>query len=138
MKTVPAGQDEVHVIPVEGKLQHLHRREPCEKCPWRKDATGIFDAEAFKVSANTSYPGSRNVFACHSSGTEKPTMCAGFLLHGAHQNAAVHSLIQSGEIFETVLALNDGGHDLYTSYRAMAEANGVDPDDRVLLPLRKE
>jgi len=33
---------------------------------------------------------------------------------------------------ETFDGLNDGGHDLFSSYREMAIANGVSPDDPAL------
>ncbi|HMF69483.1 MAG TPA: DUF6283 family protein, partial [Phyllobacterium sp.] len=58
-----------------------NRREPCDQCPWRADLpTGVFPAEAFRISANTAYDASFNTFACHVTGSEKPATCAGFLL----------------------------------------------------------
>lgn len=133
MQAIPAGKDVVNKIHVsETNRNDLYRREPCEKCPWRKDATGVFDAEAFRVSANTTYDQSRNVFACHSSGPGKPTHCAGFLMRGSMHNRAVADQIALGEVDPD--QVSDGGLDLHESYHAMAVANGVAPDDPVITP----
>ena len=109
-----------------------HRVEPCGGCPWRKDQTGLFPAEAFKHSASTSYDAAFNTFACHESGSEKPATCAGFLLNGSEHNLAIRIKRADGLIRE----VTDGGHELHESYRAMAIANGVDPDDPVLQACR--
>ncbi len=60
-------------------------------------------------------------------------MCAGFLLRGANHNLSVRLKLIQGDHFEDV---TDGGHQLHESYRAMAVANGVAPDDPVLAPCR--
>ncbi len=67
---------------------------------------------------------SSHQFGCHESGTGKPATCAGFLLHGAHHNLAVRLAFLKGELADDV---NDGGNELFESYRDMAVANGVDP-----------
>ncbi|HGO6104929.1 TPA: DUF6283 family protein [Burkholderia cepacia] len=72
-------------------------------------------------------------FACHESGVRKPAMCAGFLLHGADHNLSVRIKSIQGDRFDDV---EDGGHQLYENYRAMAIANGVSPDDPVLAQCR--
>lgn len=111
-----------------------YRREPCGGCPWRVDQTGQFPAGAFRESARTAYNMAESVFSCHESGTEKPATCAGFLMRGADHNIAVRMKYISGKWdFD---AISDGGHELHASYRAMAEANGVDPADPVLEPCR--
>ena len=115
------------VVTVKGG-RGKHRREPCPDCPWRTDATGKFPAEAFRHSAPTAYDMSDRIFSCHQSGSKKPATCAGFLLRGADHNLAV----RLGKIQGKFADVSDGGHALHASYRAMAEANGVDPDDRVL------
>jgi hypothetical protein len=116
--------------PREG--MRVHRREPCPQCPWRKDAVGVFPAEAFKHSASTAYDMALNTFACHDSGSKAPADCAGFLLRGADHNLAIRLAHSKGKLGE----VSDGGHELFDSYAAMAIANGVDPDDPVLAPCR--
>lgn len=127
----PAGDAHQVVTVVGGK--GIYRREPCPDCPWRVDAVGVFPAEAFKHSANTAYDMADRTFECHSSGTAKPAICAGFLLRGADHNLAVRLKRMRGEIVDDVV---DGGHELHENYRAMAVANGVDPADAVLRPCR--
>lgn len=131
----PAG-DEHQVITVHGGSGN-YRRRPCggpestadrPGCPWRRDATGRFPAEAFRHSAGTAYDLSVHKFACHEAGTERPATCAGFLLRGAEHNMAVRMAhIDPG-------TLDDGGHRLWPGYRSMAI--GVDPDDPVLAGCR--
>lgn len=110
-------------------------RRPCRQCPWRSDVpTGVFPAEAFRHSARTAYDMAQTTFACHTSGTDKPRTCAGFLLRGADHSLAVRlSMVQRRYDPREV---EDGGFPLYESYRAMAEANGVAPDDPALGPCR--
>lgn len=110
-----------------------YMKKPCALCPWRVDATGEFPAEAFKHSASTSYDMSDRIFACHDSGVDKGKTCAGFLLRGADNNLAVRLGYMSGKYHRDV---KDGGHELHDSYRDMAVANGVDPDDEVLRQCR--
>lgn len=113
---------------------HRHRRTPCAECPWRRDAkVGAFPAEAYRISAKTAYGMGQSTFACHMAGSQNPATCAGFLLRGA-----VHSMIVR---MATVLGRLDPRQvntsvPLYDSYREMAEANGVDPDDPILKPCR--
>lgn len=108
-------------------------KKPCPDCPWRKDAVGVFPAEAFRHSASTAQDMSTRLFSCHTAGSERPLTCAGFLLRGADDNLAVRMKVATGEIANDV---SDGGHDLFSDYRAMAIANGVAPDDPTLLGLR--
>ena len=105
-----------------------YRQSPCSNCPWRTDAVGEFPADAFRQSAHTAYDMAEAKFACHQSGTEKPATCAGFLLCGADHNLAVRLMRMQGKCLE----VQDGGLELHTSYRAMAVANGVSPDDPAL------
>jgi hypothetical protein len=123
----PAGPDH-QVVTVEGG-NGTYRRMVCEECPWRIDQTGKFPPEAFRHSANTAYDQSMHQFACHMRGSVKPATCAGFLLRGATHNIAFRLAVATGkinpnELRETV--------PLHPSYRAMAEANGVQPDDPTL------
>lgn len=125
--------DEHQVVTVEGG-PGSYRRSPCSDCPWRVDATGVFPAEAFRHSASTAYDMAQNTFACHQSGTQKPAICAGFLLHGAAHNLSVRLKRINGSIRDDV---TDGGHRLHQSYRAMAIANGVDSADPILKECRE-
>lgn len=127
----PAGQRH-QVLTIEGGSRG-YRKKPCKDCPWRKDATGVFPAEAFKHSARTAYDMSTHSFACHQTGKDRPTTCAGFLLRGAAHNLSVRLRILKGDVKYDV---DDGGHDLHEDYRAMAIANGVDENDPSLAPCR--
>lgn len=73
---------------------------------------------------------SMEVFSCHESGKERPATCAGFLLRNADHNMQVRLAIGRGALDPD--KISDGGLDLHASYRDMAIANGVDPDDPVL------
>jgi hypothetical protein len=72
---------------------------------------------------------STHVFTCHQTGVKKPAICAGFLMRGAAHNLAVRFKHIRGDIGDDV---SDGGVALHASYRAMAIANGVAPDEEVL------
>ncbi|MFB7918928.1 DUF6283 family protein [Streptomyces sp. NPDC056061] len=114
------------------------QRSPCagtERCPWRWDAAlSAFPAEAFRLSASTSYPDSTRRFGCHSSSVEAPQACAGWLLRGASGNRRVQELLESGRIKTPIVP---EGVELYDDYAEMAVANGVAEDDPVLAPLRQ-
>ena len=126
----PAGPEH-QVVTVKGGDGGYCKR-PCADCPWRKDAVGIFPAEAFRHSAPTSYDLAQNTFACHQAGVEKSKICAGFLMQGADHNMAVRIKRMQGKRFD----VTDGGHELHAGYREMAIANGVSPEDPVLQPCR--
>ena len=111
-----------------------YRREPCSDCPWRVDSVGKFPAEAFRHSARTAYDMSEHVFACHQSGLRRSAACAGFLLRGAQHNLAIRLRILRGDL--DLSAVSDGGVALHQSYSAMAEANGVAPQDPSLQECR--
>jgi hypothetical protein len=127
----PAGPDH-QVVTIQG-AQGTYRRQPCSDCPWRVDAAGEFPAEAFRHSAGTAYDMSTHVFSCHQSGQKRPAVCAGFLLRGGNHNLSVRIGYISGRFADDV---TDGGVELHSSYRVMAIANGVNPDDPVLAPCR--
>lgn len=129
----PAGPDHRVVSLSGGNDKFTHRKEPCPKCPWRIDAVGEFPAEAFKHSAETAYDMSQHLFSCHDSGSNKPAVCAGFLLRGADHNLSVRLAYMTGRYKGDV---HDGGHELHNSYTDMAVANGVNPDDPVLAKCR--
>lgn len=125
-----AGEDH-RVVTAEGGGKGYCKR-PCADCPWRKDAAGVFPAEAFKHSASTAYDLAQNTFACHQAGVDQPRVCAGFLLRGAEHNLA----IRLGLIHGRYQGVEDGGHELHENYRAMAIANGLDPEDEALTRCR--
>lgn len=112
-----------------------YRRRPCGGCPWRKDQAGEFPAEAFRISASTAYDMATETFGCHESGQDKPATCAGFLLKGSRHNLLVRMGVSKGKYRDDV---SDGGLELWDSYREMAEANGVEPDDPVLRKCRDD
>jgi hypothetical protein len=60
-------------------------------------------------------------------------VCAGFLLRGADHNLAVRLGYYNGRFKDDV---SDDGLALHANYRAMAVANGVDPDDPALADCR--
>lgn len=126
---VRAADDEWGVTTVEGG-SGAFRKHPCAQCPWRRDApVGAFPAEAFRLSAPTAYDMATEKFGCHDAGSEKPAACAGFPLRGASDNLAVRMSHRDFSGVHTTVPL-------YDSYREMAVANGVDPDDPVLAPCR--
>ncbi|WFU51161.1 DUF6283 family protein [Sinorhizobium terangae] len=128
------GEHQVVSLSSSAEEKLLHRHEPCEECPWREDRrTGVFPAEAFRHSASTAYDMAPNSFACQMSGKEKPATCAGFLLRGAEHNLGVRLAIIAGR-YDPRTVRSDVP--LYKSYREMAEANGVSPDDPALEPCR--
>lgn len=114
------------VVSVEGG-SGAYRRQPCGGCPWRVDQTGTFPAEAFGLSAYTAYDLAGRTFGCHESGTERPSICAGFLLRGAEHNMAVRMRAAAGDL--DLGSVRDGGHELHANYRSMAVANGLPADD---------
>lgn len=125
--------DNNQVLTVEGG-KATYRKKPCGGCPWRVDQTGQFPAKAFEHSAPTSYDAAMTTFACHESGAEKPATCAGFLLRNSEHNLMVRIKQSSGDI--DMEKVEDAGIELHDSYRAMAVANGVDPDHPTLKECR--
>lgn len=127
--------DERHqVLSLEGG-GGAYMRRPCADCPWRKDAVGVFPAEAFRVSASTAYDMADATFGCHSAGRETPATCAGFLLRGGEHSLRVRLGLMTGTL--DLDRVSDGGLDLHDDYVEMAVANGVDRDDPVLRPCRR-
>lgn len=124
---VPACQDGASA---EARTRSPYRRKPCPGCPWRTDQPNQFPPAAFRRLAHTTYDMSQPVFACHESAAERPLVCAGFFLRGATHNLTVRLDRMSGAVDPSTI--HDGGHELFEDYRAMAVANGVDPDDPAL------
>jgi hypothetical protein len=131
----PAGRHHA-VITVEGAGKGRgYRVEPCAQCPWRCDRRGQFPPEAFRLSAPTAYDAAMSTFACHMSPASAPQTCAGFLLSpGALHNLVVRMRLADGRL--DFGRIKRAGLRLYRSYRAMAIANGVAPDDPRIAPCR--
>ncbi|MFC6094859.1 DUF6283 family protein [Saccharothrix lopnurensis] len=109
-----------------------HRTEPCPRCPWRLDAPlHTFPPQVFRDSARTTYDLDTHTFGCHGSPRSAPQTCAGFLLRGASDNLAIRMALVHGRIDPDTIT---SPVELYPDYRAMAIANGVDPDDPALAP----
>lgn len=112
-----------------------HQRRPCAQCPWRTDLpAGEFPAEAFRISARTAYDAAIEQFACHMTGMTSTT-CAGFLLANSVHNLGARLAAAMGRLDHSAI---ESPYPLYGSYREMAIANGVDPDDPVLEPCRAD
>lgn len=107
---------------------------PCAECPWRVDVEpGKFGPDRYIALATTAYDLSNRLFACHKSAEGGEVVCAGFLERGADHNLSVRlAYIQGDLTFED----RSGGHELREDFRAVAIANGVDPDDPALGPCR--
>jgi hypothetical protein len=122
------------VVTVEGGDGN-YRRSPCAGCPWRKDNTGSFPAEAFRHSANTAYDMSSHEFGCHESDMENPHTCAGYLLRGSAHNFLTRMKLMRGTV--DMNKVHDGGHELHHDYVEMAVENGCSPDDPELQQCRR-
>jgi hypothetical protein len=110
------------------------RKAPCAECPWRKDVPpGKFPPERYLALAGTAYDMAKNVFACHMSKDEKPAACAGYLSRSADHNLSVRLAYMQGQLEPMD---RSGGLALYDDYRALAVANGVEPDNPALKPCR--
>lgn len=129
----PAGPDH-EVVTFSTPHKDHYRRTPCGGCPWVVENTGDFPSEAFGHSARTSYDASDHVFSCHESGQERPSTCAGFLLRNADNNLAIRMRIALGKLNPD--EVHEDGRELHASYRDMAIANGMDPDDERLKECR--
>jgi hypothetical protein len=101
-------------------------REVCPQCPWRVDQTGKFPANAFLLSANTAHDMSMKTFGCHMASLENPMTCAGFLLRGADDNLKVRTERSETRMIDV---RETPGVELHETYKAMAVANGCNPDD---------
>lgn len=122
------------VTPRKTKKEKALRKKPCATCPWRKDAKiGRFPADAYRSSASTAYDASMTIFSCHESGADKVSICAGFALQNSENNMSMRMRRSEGLPTQSE---NPENIELYESYRDMAIANGVDPDDARIAPYR--
>lgn len=97
-------------------------KKPCAECPWRTDVKpGKFTPARFRQLASTAYDLAGTVFGCHMCKEGREVACAGFvLMQGAH-NLALRMARQHFDVRTDVA--------LYPTYRRMAIANGVSPND---------
>ncbi|QFZ24500.1 hypothetical protein EKG83_25820 [Saccharothrix syringae] len=129
----PAGDGKWGVVTIERRGTD-YRTEPCPRCPWRVDAPlNVFPPQVFRDSARTTYDLATHTFGCHGSSRSAPQTCAGFLLRGASDNLTIRLAVVSGRIDPDSIG---SPVELYSDYRAMAVANGVDPNDPALTPCR--
>ena len=134
VETRMAGPD--HAVTTVASSHGAYRREVCPECPWRKDApVGAFPAEAFRISAPTAYDMADRTFACHMAGTERTQVCAGFLMAQGGHNLNVRIACMGGRIDLSAVRKTVP---TYRSYREMAVANGVAPDDPALTRCRDD
>jgi len=109
-----------------------YQTKPCAECPWRTDvAPGQFPAERFRDLAATAHDMAQVQFACHKSPEGSEFGCAGFALRGAAHNLGARLAARAGRL-EAI----ESPYPLHDSYRAMAVANGVAPDDPALAACR--
>lgn len=127
LATSKVGDD--HAVSTIKGGNSAYRKKPCSDCPWKVSSTGVFPAMAFEHSAITAFDMSSHQFGCHQSGVSKPAACAGFLLAGSAHNLATRLARIKGEVKNDV---QNGGNELYPSYREMAIGNGVSPDNPIL------
>jgi len=113
------------------KKMHWDTREPCAKCPYRKDAPiGLWDPEEFlNLVRNDADPIEGRVFGCHGTAKkpEGPSICGGWLLdqkrRGLPSIQLRLDLISSNKAYECLEQITDGGHALYKSIDEMCLAN---------------
>ena len=106
------------------------RNTPCRDCPWQRSATpGQFTVERYVSLIPTAQQGFSAIFACHMTPEGGEVACAGYLavagatslrvrfgvVEGAFDLGAIDRAVEDGEFPE-----------MYGSFAAMAEANGVD------------
>lgn len=121
--------DENHAVVSVISDKRRYCKVPCPECPWRKANAGSFPAEAFRISADTAKDMSTHTFACHMAGKETPAVCAGFLLsESANDNMAVRIMRIRGESLDVA----GEPQELFSTYRKMAQANGVKRTDPAL------
>jgi len=110
-----------------------HAKIPCAECPWRRDVPpGKFPPKRFRLFAPCSYDAARQIFACHMRKEGEEFACAGFLLQSAAHNLSVR-LAKCRQMIEV-----SSPYPLYGTYREMAIANGVQPNDAALAYCRDD
>lgn len=99
----------------------------CSECPFLlASRLGKFPASRYLELADTCKPGLvASIFACHMSGEGKERACAGMLKVCGWDSNMVRLAALTGRVdLEAIEATGP----LYVSYRALAIANGCDPE----------
>lgn len=105
-------------------------REPCQSCPYRKDARLKFwdEVEFATLLSNDADEFGGAVYGCHQTRKlPEPSVCGGWLLD--QQRRGVPSiqlrlaLIHNEGAGQCLSEISDGGHKLYASIKAMVRAN---------------
>lgn len=110
----------------------LQRNTPCPECPWLADAEpGKFTTERYRSLASSARQELGCVFACHMSSDASPIACAGYLAVVGPVSLQVRLMAAQGLVDVSAVAV-PADVALYPSYRALAVANGVAPDDPCL------
>jgi hypothetical protein len=110
-----------------------YAKKPCDECPWRRDVpTGKFKPQRFRDLAETAYDMAGKIFACHKSPEGREFVCAGYLLQASAHNLTLRMARQSFDVG------NPDKVPLFMTYRRMAIANGVKPNDPALRNCRDD
>jgi hypothetical protein len=105
-------------------------RRTCPECPWLlSSAPGKFPPERYIDLADTCKPGGipRALFACHMTPEENTRACAGMMIVCGDDAPNMLRLLWARRLIDPSNVEASGP--LYPSYRAMAAANGCDPND---------
>jgi Family of unknown function (DUF6283) len=100
----------------------------CPECPFRMESRlGKFPPERYLQLADTVRPGGwpGAVFACHMTPEGQERACAGMLLVCGADSNRIRMAIITERLDMSKIETNG---ELYPTYRAMAVANGCDPD----------
>lgn len=109
----------------------LHRKTPCEECPFRKDTEpGQFPDDRYEALRSTrgapgdEAPMDAPLFACHKSQDGKDLACAGWLAVCGYDHLGIRIAVLNGRLPPRVLRPGDPWPELFESYDEMAEAQG--------------
>jgi hypothetical protein len=109
------------------KAQGYAMTSICSACPWRKDVpVGVFPPERFIALAATVKQDFGPVFACHKTTEGQDSACVGYLLTEGTENFNVRIASIRGALDMKKLKSE---YPLYATFKEMALANGVAPED---------
>jgi Family of unknown function (DUF6283) len=113
--------------------RRAHQLVPCENCPYRKDAPRRYwSAQEFKdlLAHEDSTLGS--LYACHKEqqlDVKDRGVCAGWLLDQKKRDLPSIRLrlllSQDESAADAYRKVSDGGHEMFSTFKAMCRANGV-------------
>jgi hypothetical protein len=105
-------------------------KRTCDECPWRKDVpVGRFPPARYRALEDTCQSGGFGapIFACHKTKDGHEKACAGYLLVEGMNNNVVRLAAISGRFDPNEIT---AAAELYSSFNAMARANGYRPRGR--------